>query len=133
MNKMKIGLLMVILGGSMGLFAQTPDFKTILATIDQRSNFKSSDFSAVVSLVSEDPEKGVESRTVRTFRRDTQDMFLMLILKPENQLGQGYLRVEDNLWFYDPESRITRLPPPPRGNWGVTTCGLWNWREFTMK
>ena len=105
MNKMKIGLLMVILGGSMGLFAQTPDFKTILATIDQRSNFKSSDFSAVVSLVSEDPEKGVESRTVRTFRRDTQDMFLMLILKPENQLGQGYLRVEDNLWFYDPESR----------------------------
>jgi hypothetical protein len=29
----------------------------------------------------------------------------MLFLEPESQLGQGYLKVDDNLWFYDPESR----------------------------
>jgi hypothetical protein len=26
-------------------------------------------------------------------------------MEPESQLGQGYLKVDDNLWFYDPESR----------------------------
>ena len=29
----------------------------------------------------------------------------MLILKPEYQKGQGYLKVDENVWFYDPESR----------------------------
>jgi len=42
---------------------------------------------------------------VQQFRRDGEDKFLMLIQQPTVQLGQGYLRIEDGLWFYDPESR----------------------------
>ena len=85
--------------------AEAPDFEAILKTIDERSNFSGLDFSAKVRLVSDDPEKGNEVRAARSFRRDADDAFLMLFMEPESQLGQGYLKVDDNLWFYDPESR----------------------------
>ena len=81
------------------------DFSRMLSAIDARISFKDSDFSARVRMVSEEPQKAIDTKTVQMMRRDKDDKFLMLILQPENQLGQGYLRVEDNLWFYDPESR----------------------------
>ncbi|UCH24958.1 MAG: outer membrane lipoprotein-sorting protein [Trueperaceae bacterium] len=84
--------------------AQQPDFEEVLQTIDARSNFQG-DLSATFTLVSTDPEEGNETNQVRFFRRDGEDKFLLLILKPETQLGQGYLNIEDGLWFYDPESR----------------------------
>jgi outer membrane lipoprotein-sorting protein len=77
----------------------------ILAEIDSLRTFTESDFASVVTMVSEDPEEGVSRQVVRQFRRDSEDTFLMLIESPATMLGQGYLRVEDNLWFYDPESR----------------------------
>ena len=82
-----------------------PDFPALLKVIDARSNFDNTDFSARLSMVSEDPTEGTETRSVQMFRRDRSDSLLLLILKPESELGQGYLRVEDSLWFYDPESR----------------------------
>lgn len=77
----------------------------ILEKIDKMSNFEGTDFAAQMSLVSEDPESGIEKTTVQQYRRDSEDMFLMLIQEPLVKKGQGYLMVEDNLWFYDPESR----------------------------
>ena len=84
--------------------AQEPDFEEVLRTIDTRSNFQG-DLSATFTLESTDPDEGDETLQVRFFRRDDEDKFLLLILKPETQLGQGYLNIADGLWFYDPESR----------------------------
>jgi outer membrane lipoprotein-sorting protein len=56
-------------------------------------------------VVSEKPDEDTSVFKVRMFRRDREDKFLMLFLEPETQKGQGYLQLEDNLWFYDPESR----------------------------
>ena len=39
------------------------------------------------------------------FRRDEKKQFAMLVLLPEVNKGQGYLREDDNIWFYDPTSR----------------------------
>ena len=58
-----------------------------------------------MTMITEDPEEGVSKREVQQFRRDSEDQFLMLILEPEDRKGQGYLRVEDNMWMYDPISR----------------------------
>lgn len=77
----------------------------ILAVIDYQSNFDNVDFSAVMTMITEDPEDGVEKSVVQQFRRDTDDKFLMLFQEPAVQKGQGYLMIDDNLWFYDPESR----------------------------
>ncbi|UCH24920.1 MAG: outer membrane lipoprotein-sorting protein [Trueperaceae bacterium] len=91
-----------VLSGLGTVFAQ--DFVEMLRTIDQRSNF-AADFAATFTMERIDPEAGEDNRTVQVFRRDEDDAFLLLIQKPETQLGQGYLRIEDGLWFYDPESR----------------------------
>lgn len=95
-------VLMVLL--SVGLIAE-PDFIGMLQTIDEMQTFKDTDFSCVYTVVSQKPGESQEVHQVRLFRRDENDQFLLLILKPEVQKGQGYLQVDDNVWFYDPESR----------------------------
>lgn len=110
----KIGLgyrgviLAVVLLLSVGtLHAETGSFDvgSLLGSIDRRMNFEDTDYSAIMTMIREDPEEGVTKRVVQQFRRDSEDQFLMLILEPEDRKGQGYLRVEDNMWVYDPISR----------------------------
>jgi outer membrane lipoprotein-sorting protein len=81
------------------------DGQKILDDIDLSMNFEGSDFSAIMTMISEDPESGIEKRVIQQHRRDREDKFLMVFQEPATQKGQGYLRVDDNLWFYDPESR----------------------------
>lgn len=85
--------------------AAEPDIEAILQAIDEQNNFGDSDFSAVMTIISQDPEKGIEKFVVRQFRRDRENKFLLLFQEPRAQMGQGYLMDEENLWFYDPESR----------------------------
>ncbi len=91
-----------------GLSAQAQDFshiEAVLERLDIQSRFDESDFSAVLTMIVEDPEKGIEKLVVRQFRRDDGERFLLLIQEPVTQKGQGYLLEGDNLWFYDPSSR----------------------------
>ena len=88
-----------------GLWAAEVDVQALLTEIDRQRSFENQDFTAVLTLISEDPEEGVERTVVQQFRRDSDDAFLILISDPAVQRGQGYLRQGDNLWFYDPESR----------------------------
>ena len=77
----------------------------ILERIDISMSFENTDFASVMTMISEDPEKGVEKRVIQQYRRDSENKFLMLFVEPVTQRGQGYLMIDDNLWFYDPESR----------------------------
>jgi outer membrane lipoprotein-sorting protein len=107
-NNSIFGSLIMTLLMAISIGAQTvesQDFSAILKTIDTRATISSSDFSGKLMLTTEDPEKDTETISVQMFRRDKEDKFLMLVLKPESRLGQGDLRIDNNLWFYDPESR----------------------------
>lgn len=88
-----------------GLWATDVDVETLLQEIDRQRTFGDQDFTAVMTMISEDPDDGVERMVVQQFRRDADDAFLILFRDPAVQRGQGYLRQGDNLWFYDPESR----------------------------
>ncbi len=77
----------------------------ILEEIDSATNFADTDFASVMTMISEDSETGVEKRVIQQYRRDSEEKFLMLFEEPVTQRGQGYLMIDDNLWFYDPESR----------------------------
>ena len=79
--------------------------RAILETIDRLNNFDDRDFSAVYTIVSEKPGEETEVSQARLFRRDRNDQFVILILQPQVQRGQGYLQIDDTVWFYDPESR----------------------------
>ncbi len=101
--KLSILLILFTLPGTV-LFA-VPDFEKILEEIDSISSFEGKDFSCVYTMVSEKPGEDASVTKIRMFRRDDADQFVILILQPEAQKGQGYLQVDENVWFYDPESR----------------------------
>lgn len=82
-----------------------PDLDGILRRIDDTLNFEGGDFSCVYTIVSEKPGEEQSVTQARLFRRDKDDQFVLIILKPEARRGQGYLRAEDTVWFYDPDSR----------------------------
>ena len=84
--------------------AGAPEFNKLLAQIDMHLNFDT-DFSAAFSMVDIDPAQGTNVFRMLMFRRDPQDKFVMLFLQPETRKGTGYLRLEDNIWIYDPISR----------------------------
>ncbi len=101
----KIVMILFMLLLPLGLFAESVNYQAILRDIDELRSFDKADFSALLTMISQDPEKGLEKKVVQMFRRDRDDKFLMLIKEPEVQRGQGYLKVGKNMWFYDPESR----------------------------
>lgn len=84
--------------------ANAQDFQQMLANIDANTRFPG-DLAATVTLEIRDPQDGDDRRQIQFFRRDADDKFLLLVQAPETQLGQGYLNLDDGLWFYDPESR----------------------------
>lgn len=84
--------------------ATAQDFQQVLANIDANTRFPG-DLTATVTLEIRDPQDGDDRQQIQYFRRDADDKFLLLVQAPETQLGQGYLNLDDGLWFYDPESR----------------------------
>ncbi len=86
-------------------FAVSADFQAMLTEIDELTTFADGDFSAVYTIIAERPGQEREVTQARLFRRDINDQFLILILQPEVQRGQGYLQIDENVWFYDPDSR----------------------------
>ncbi len=85
--------------------AASTDFQAMLNEIDELTTFADGDFSAVYTIIAERPGQEREVTQARLFRRDVNDQFLILILQPEVQRGQGYLQIDENVWFYDPDSR----------------------------
>jgi negative regulator of sigma E activity len=99
----------LLLSFGIPLFAQetvgTPDFTAMISAIDSLSTVNETDFSSVVTMVSEDPEEGILTRRVQMYHRDAEELLTMVILEPEVQRGQAHLRQGDNIWSYDPQSR----------------------------
>jgi outer membrane lipoprotein-sorting protein len=111
MNRITRNRALVALLGGLALAALAPvqaaadtDFKAILKAMDDLSDMGKQDFSAVYDIVSEKPGEKPTTTQIKIFRRDAHDQIVILIQKPEAQKGQGYLKVDENVWFYDPES-----------------------------
>ena len=104
MNKIAATLLIYLASASLS-FAQAVDYDSLLKKIDDISNFKNQDFSSNATIVTDRPGKDREVLKVKFFRRDTDDKFLVITIEPEVQKGEGILKFDDNIWFYDPNSR----------------------------
>jgi len=82
--------------------ALTPaEVLNILQTIDDRQR-NSGDWKARVYLEQKEKDKNDVVYDLVTYRRDADDKLLILFLRPKAERGKGYLRLEKNLWFYDP-------------------------------
>ena len=96
-------LIFILIAAAAALFA-APDFKAVLKQVDDLSDFGKQDYSAVYDIVTEKPGDKPSAMQIKIFRRDQHDQIVILFQKPESQKGQGYLKIDDNVWFYDPES-----------------------------
>lgn len=81
------------------------DFFELVRRTDIRSSFYDSDMTATITMVSVSPDRGTTTRKNLIYRRDRDDAFLMVTVEPESRKGQGMLRVDNNMWRYDPTSR----------------------------
>lgn len=113
--KYRFSLIIVVLFATFSsLFAQDikqyndkygKDFYSILKQVDEIGNFENKDFSCNMTIVSDKPGEEQEIMESKLFRRDKDEKFVLIILNPSAQKGQGYLQIGENVWFYDPTSR----------------------------
>jgi outer membrane lipoprotein-sorting protein len=103
MKRFLFPILVLLIGAS--AFAEAPDWNRILTHIDEMTNFNDNDFSSEITVVTAKPGEDNTVIQARYFRRDKAKQMVIVILKPDVQKGQAYLQQDDDLWFYDPESR----------------------------
>ena len=73
----------------------------LLKGIDDRVR-NSGDYKALVYLEQKEKDKQDMVREAVVYRRDVDEKLMILFSKPKAEAGKGYLRVDKNLWFYDP-------------------------------
>ncbi len=88
--------------GTAGAFGQQD---ALLAAIDVQASYLGVDFSGEYTIVQKKTDQGETSTTLAVFRRDSEDKYVLVFLKPEADKGKGILRIGNNLWKYDPISR----------------------------
>jgi outer membrane lipoprotein-sorting protein len=76
----------------------------VLHKLDEMFDINS-DFSAKVKLVQKKVVQGMKKMEFFYNRRDSDDSFLMVATAPENEKGNGYLRVGENYWMYRRNTR----------------------------
>ncbi|MDP3179848.1 MAG: outer membrane lipoprotein-sorting protein [Spirochaetaceae bacterium] len=81
------------------------DLMRLVRRTDITSSFYDTDMTATITMVSVDPDKGTLTRKNTIYRRDRDDAFVMVTLEPKSRKGQGIMRVDNNMWRYDPKSR----------------------------
>ncbi len=103
-RRLALSLAALALSSAFVFAAATPDFKVMLAAVDANADFGKEDYSSVFTIVTQKPGENDSVMQIKLFRRDENDQVVWIILKPDAQRGQGFLKVEDNIWMYDPES-----------------------------
>jgi len=101
-SKIILAALMALVPGS--LFAQaltTPQMVEILKGIDLRIR-SGGDYKALVYIEQHQKDKPDVAQEAIVYRRDADQKLMILFTKPKTEAGKGYLRVDRNLWYYDP-------------------------------
>ena len=84
--------------------ALTPDeLHKVVETLDDRQR-NSGDWRALCYMESKEKGKTDTVYELLVYRRDQDDKQLFLFTKPKSEAGKGYLRIEKNLWSYDPST-----------------------------
>ncbi len=94
-------LLVVNLMPSAAFALSDAELKSLLQRIDERQR-STGDYKARVFIHTKEKGKDDVAYEAAIYRRDDNDKFMILFLKPKAERGKGYLRMNKNLWLYDP-------------------------------
>ncbi|WP_242343494.1 outer membrane lipoprotein-sorting protein [Anaeromyxobacter terrae] len=78
-----------------------PELAKVVATIDERQR-NSGDWKALCYMEAKEKGKTDVVYELVVYRRDEDDKQMFLFTKPRAEAGKGYLRIDKNLWLYDP-------------------------------
>jgi outer membrane lipoprotein-sorting protein len=82
--------------------APTPaELVAVLQEVDERQQ-NAGDFRFTAYMEQRDSDTVTSVHDAQVFRRSADQCFMIVFTAPKSSQGQGYLRVEKNLWFYDP-------------------------------
>ncbi len=73
----------------------------LLKVLDDRQQ-NNGDYRALVYLEQKERDKTDVIREAIVYRRSADQRLIILFSKPKSEQGKGYLRVDKNLWSYDP-------------------------------
>jgi len=79
--------------------------RAILERVDALVTYPGEDFSAEYTVTEIRPGESPSRTVFVLFRRDAAASYTILIQEPTQDRGKGYLRIDDNLWLYDPVAR----------------------------
>lgn len=77
------------------------ELKQLVAEIDDRQR-NSGDYKSVVFIEQTEKGKVTQAFEATVFRRDADDKWMLLFTKPKSEAGKGYLRLDKNLFLYEP-------------------------------
>jgi outer membrane lipoprotein-sorting protein len=76
---------------------------TVVREIDERQR-NQGDWKALAYMEQKEKGKTDVVYELLVYRRDEDDKQMFLFTKPRSEAGKGYLRIEKNLWLYDPST-----------------------------
>jgi hypothetical protein len=95
-------LLLPLVGGALPAFALgDKEVKDLVALVDYRQR-NSGDYASTVFIDQKSKDGTAKAFEARVYRRDEDDKLMILFTKPKAEAGKGYLRLEKNLFLYDP-------------------------------
>ena len=80
----------------------TVELVKVLSTIDDRQR-NSGDYKSQIYMEQKERDKPDIAYKALVYRRDEDDKLMILFTEPKAEAGKGYLRIDDNLWIYDPK------------------------------
>ena len=81
--------------------ASKEEMVAILKVVDDRQR-NQGDWRSSIYMEQKEKDKVAVVYEALVFRRSADQKFMILFTKPKASQGQGYLRIDQNLWFYDP-------------------------------
>jgi outer membrane lipoprotein-sorting protein len=73
----------------------------LVRTVDQRQR-SSGDYRALCYMEAKEKDKTDVVYELIVYRREAEEKLMLLFTKPKSESGKGYLRLDKNLWLYDP-------------------------------
>lgn len=94
-------MLMSLSWPQFGLALDAKQTQELVSLIDDRQR-NGGDYSSVVFIDQKSKDSGDKAFEARVYRRDQDDKWMILFTKPKSEAGKGYLRIEKNLFLYEP-------------------------------
>jgi hypothetical protein len=103
MRTLLLPLVTLLLAPAAARALAAPELAKLVAEIDDRQR-NQGDWKALCYMEQKEKGKTDVVYELLVYRRDEDDKQMFLFTKPKAEAGKGYLRIEKNLWLYDPST-----------------------------